>query len=154
MKQDRRLFLCWILFLGGLLAAGITYGTAKMLSTWAWRLPSAIQGVLTIISLIVLPYIPESPRWLIHRSRHEEALEIVADLYADGNHEDPVVLAAYKEMHDTIIEEANQGQRMSPLELLKNKPNLRRLALCMSVAVITMLSGWSIWFSKVIEILN
>ena len=126
---------------GGLLAAGITYGTASMSSTWAWRLPSALQGVLTITSVVVLPLLPESPRWLIYRGRHEEALSTIAATYANGNRENPVVLTTYKEICDTLEHEVDEGQHLSPFELLKGKQNLRRLMLCVSVAVITMVSG-------------
>ncbi len=111
-----------------------------MSSTWAWRLPSAIQGVLTIISVIVLPFLPETPRWLVYRGRHEEAIHALAATHGDGNLEDPLVLATYKEIIDAIAAE-KETSRLTPTELLKNKHSLRRLMLCVSVAVITMVSG-------------
>ncbi|KIW13324.1 hypothetical protein PV08_08512 [Exophiala spinifera] len=128
-------------YVGGLLAAGITYGTAKLDSTWAWRLPSALQGVLTLISVTVLPFVPESPRWLVYRGRQAEAMSVLAATYADGNREDPVVMVTYKEICDVLEREVTEGQRLNPYMLLKNHQNLRRLALCLSVAAITMLSG-------------
>ncbi|EXJ83762.1 hypothetical protein A1O1_07389 [Capronia coronata CBS 617.96] len=127
-------------YVGGLLAAGITYCTAKMQSTWAWRLPSAIQGVLTVISVTVLPFVPETPRWLMYHVRPEEALRAIAATHGDGNHEGALVLATYKEIVDSIAEE-KKASKLSAFELLKNKQSVRRLMLCTSVAVITMCSG-------------
>ncbi len=46
-------------YVGGLIAAGITYQTAKMQSTWAWRLPSLVQGVFSIICIVMLFFTPE-----------------------------------------------------------------------------------------------
>ncbi|KIW99487.1 uncharacterized protein Z518_11226 [Rhinocladiella mackenziei CBS 650.93] len=128
-------------YVGGLLAAGITYGTAKMESTWAWRLPSALQSFFTILSVIALPFIPETPRWLVYRGRHAEALDAIAVTHAHGNREDPMVLVIYKEIIDTLAQEAESGRRTSYRELVKSKSSLRRLMLCASVAVITMVSG-------------
>lgn len=110
-------------------------------STWAWRLPSALQGFLTIVSVLVLPLLPESPRWLVYRDRHEDAIAILAVTYADGDREDPAVLVTYREICDTLVREVDEGQRLSPFMLLKGRQNRRRLALCLSVAVITMVSG-------------
>ena len=41
---------------GALIAAGITLGTGKWNSTWAWRLPSLIQGIFSLGCIIVLPF--------------------------------------------------------------------------------------------------
>lgn len=127
--------------LGGLLSSGITYGTAQMTSTWAWRLPSAIQGFFSILCIAILPFIPESPRWLIHRDRHEEALESIALAYSDGDQEDPIVLAQYREIVDTLKFERESGKTMSMAQIVKTKGTRKRMLLNISVAVISMLSG-------------
>ena len=77
---------------GGLLSAGVTYGTAQITGSWAWRLPSAIQGLFSIISVLVLPFVPETPRWLVYHGRHAEAIASIAVTHSNGNCEDPVVL--------------------------------------------------------------
>lgn len=119
----------------------MTYGTAKIESTWAWRLPSALQGVFSIICVVLLPFIPESPRWLVHRGRHEEALEVVALTYADGDQESPVVLAQYREIVETLKYEVENGETLSMMQTVKTPSARRRLLLTCSVAVISMLSG-------------
>lgn len=127
--------------LGGLLSAGITYGTARMDSTWAWRLPSAMQGFFSILCILILPFIPESPRWLIHKDRHEEALDAISLAYSDGDTEDPIVLAQYKEIVDTLRFERESGNTMTMAQMLKSKGARKRSLLNVSVAIISMLSG-------------
>lgn len=42
---------------GALLAAGVTLGTGKWNSTWAWRAPSAFQAIFAIICIVILPFL-------------------------------------------------------------------------------------------------
>lgn len=53
-------------------------------SSFAWRWPIAFQGFFLIIILCVLPFLPESPRWLVSHDRVEEATEVFARL--EGKH--------------------------------------------------------------------
>ncbi|RDW67628.1 MFS sugar transporter-like protein [Coleophoma cylindrospora] len=130
---------CW--YVGGLIASGITYGTAKMDSTWAWRLPSALQGIFTIITIILLPFIPESPRWLVYQDRHTEALEVLALTHANGDTANPIVLVQYKEIMDTIQFEKEAGKTLSFAQTVKTPSARKRMELMMSVAVTTSVTG-------------
>ncbi|KAI2465816.1 hexose transporter [Annulohypoxylon bovei var. microspora] len=128
-------------YVGGLLSSGITYGTSKISTTWAWRLPSILQALFMVLAVIVLPWVPESPRWLVYQDRHAEALNVIAVTQADGNLEDPVVLLTYQEITDTLQTEVESGQKTGYLELVKSKRSMTRLMLALSVAVISMASG-------------
>ncbi|KAJ9131239.1 MFS sugar transporter-like protein [Pleurostoma richardsiae] len=128
-------------YVGGLLSAGVTYKTAQYDSTWAWRLPSALQGVFSVISLCIMPFLPESPRWLIHHDRHEEALEVVAATEADGNKTDVVVLAQYKEIVDTLRFEKEHGKTVSLKTMINTPSSRKRMMLALSVAICAILSG-------------
>ncbi|KAK1623788.1 hypothetical protein BDP81DRAFT_384039 [Colletotrichum phormii] len=50
--------------LGAIVAAWTTFASFRIDSTWSWRIPSAIQGLPSIIQLLGLYSVPESPRWL------------------------------------------------------------------------------------------
>ncbi|KAJ7147187.1 MFS sugar transporter-like protein [Mycena crocata] len=128
-------------YVGGLIAAGITYGTSFMASTWAWRIPSAIQGVFSVMCIIILPFIPESPRWLVYQGCPEEALKVVALTHANGDVNDPVVLAQYKEIIDTIDYEKNAAEPLSVSQMVKTPSARKRIVLCTSVAVFSTVAG-------------
>ncbi|KAH6667543.1 MFS sugar transporter-like protein [Halenospora varia] len=128
-------------YVGGLIAAGVTYGTASMSSTWAWRTPSALQGVFSLLSILILPFIPESPRWLAYHGRNAEALEVVALTYANGDQNDPIVLVQYKEIIDTLKFERENGDTLSMMQTIKTPATRRRLLLACSCGAFTIISG-------------
>jgi MFS family permease len=127
-------------FAGGLISAGITYGTQNILTTWAWRIPSLLQAIPSGLCILVLPFIPESPRWLAYKDRQEEALEVLAVAHGWGDQTDPVVLTEYQEIVQTLAFEKTSGS-VSPLETIRTPGNRFRLMLMMSVAIFSMTQG-------------
>lgn len=89
-------------YVGGLIAAGTTYGTAKMESTWAWRLPSLLQCIFSILCIAILFFTPESPRWLQSQGRTDEALVALAQTHSNGDPGDPKVQYHLREIIDTL----------------------------------------------------
>jgi hypothetical protein len=47
---------------------------------------------------ITMWFLPESPRWLVVKDRHEEALRVLAKLHARGDTDDLYVQAELKEI--------------------------------------------------------
>ena len=128
-------------YIGGLIAAGVTYGTFSMSSTWSWRIPSAVQGATSILCIVILPFIPESPRWLVYQGRSEAALKVVAQTYANGDATNPIVLAAFKEIVDTINYEKNVGETLSITQVFKTPVARKRILLACSAAVFSTIAG-------------
>ncbi|KAJ5908984.1 MFS sugar transporter-like protein [Penicillium taxi] len=128
-------------YVGALIAAGITYGTAELQSTWAWRIPSILQALFTIICIILLPFVPESPRWLIFNGREQEAQEALAATHSDGNISDSEVLIQMGEIKAAIEWERNAGEKLTMIDTVKTPANRKRMMLALSVAVFSMMSG-------------
>ena len=62
--------------------------------------------VLLLSSIFILP---ETPRWLIKNGFYAEGLATLADLQADGNHEDEAVKETYREIVAAIESEKEGG---------------------------------------------
>ncbi|KAI0966571.1 general substrate transporter [Xylaria arbuscula] len=77
---------------GFMLSNWINYGLSYVGGPIGWRLPLAIQLVFCAILFGTVPWLPESPRWLLAHGRQDEASLILADL-ANELVDDPKVTA-------------------------------------------------------------
>lgn len=127
-------------YVGGLLSAGITYGTAQMGSTWAWRIPSLLQIFFTVLSLLTLPWIPESPRYLAHRGRRNEALLAIAQTVSNGDTTAPEAQANLVQILQSLDLERHVEE--PSIKQIAQTPALRkRMIIVFSVALFSMMTG-------------
>jgi MFS family permease len=128
---------CPNVFPGGLIAAGITLGTSSLNSTWAWRIPSALQGLFSLICILIIPFLPESPRWLWHKGFHARARATLAATHrvqADAD-------ATLAEIAEALARERAAGQRPSVAETLRTPGARKRVLLACSAAVFSTIAG-------------
>ncbi|KAF5376384.1 hypothetical protein D9757_008658 [Collybiopsis confluens] len=117
-----------VFMIGGTLAAWLSYGTlAWDSSSWQWRLPVLFQVSAPLILLLVASFGPESPRYLISKGRHEEALAILAKYHANGETEDELVQNEFKEIKNHIVKELEGNYAGSWKSLFKTRGNRRRV---------------------------
>ncbi|RDW62429.1 putative hexose transporter protein [Coleophoma cylindrospora] len=129
--------------IGTLLAAGVCYGTQSIPNNWSWRIPSLLQIVPAIFCIVILAFIPESPRWLVYKGETSHALEVLA-IVNGGKIADPSVQLQYQEILDTIEYEKSEGATLGIRELFKSAPNRKRLFLALSVAPLVQITGSNI----------
>lgn len=112
-------------------------------SNWAWRIPCLVQMFAPICVLFIIPFLPESPRWLIYNDRSDEGLQVLARINGSTS-DDPIVQLQFQEIMDTLAYEKSEGKSLGFKEIIRNAPNRKRLYLCLSVAPLTMLTGSNI----------
>jgi MFS family permease len=127
--------------LGAIFVAWIAWGTSQADNEWSWRSITLLQGLPSAIQLVFLFWVPESPRWLISKERYEEALDTLAYYHANGDKNNVTVQFEYTEMRDTIRMEADANTNSSYLDFFKTKGNRWRLAILISLGIISQYSG-------------
>ncbi|VUC34744.1 unnamed protein product [Clonostachys rosea] len=142
--------------LGSLIAAWVTYGTFKMESSWAWRLPSLLQATFSVVQAILSLFVPESPRWLIYKGRYKEALDILVKWHADGDPDSRLARFEMAEITATLeIEKVQKRSRWS--EWVSTRGNKHRFFIALYIPAMLQWSGnalTSYYLSKVLDSIN
>ncbi|RYP79270.1 hypothetical protein DL769_003050 [Monosporascus sp. CRB-8-3] len=127
--------------LGALLVAWIGWGTAQLTNDWSWRSITLLQILPSVIQIVFIGWIPESPRYLMAKDRHEEALHTLAKYHGGGDRNNATVQFEYREIKETMRIEKEVSRFGSYLDFLKTKGNRWRLAILVSLGVISQYSG-------------
>ncbi|KAK0314612.1 hypothetical protein LTR01_001436 [Friedmanniomyces endolithicus] len=123
----------------------VTFGFSFVPGPIAWRVPLACQFIFIAILYGTVPWLPESPRWLVAKGRDKEAEQILADI--EGTEvEDPYVqtelseikwASDYEKTHHVRIRDLVRGKQGSE----GGSCALRRLLLGMAAQAMQQLSG-------------
>ncbi|EHL01151.1 putative Sugar transporter STL1 [Glarea lozoyensis 74030] len=83
-SSNRGLLICiegGVIAFGTMIAYWLDYGASYGPDDLTWRFPIAFQIIFGIILIVGTWYLPESPRWLLARDRHEEGINVLAALH-------------------------------------------------------------------------
>lgn len=128
--------------IGTLIAYWIDYGCARGPHKFVWRFPIAFQCVFAFIVLGLMTRLPESPRWLLTKSRTEEAETVLAAL-AGKRRDSEEVQKQIRVINDSIRLSGHTGGVTPVKELFTNgkTQHLRRMLLGGSSQMMQQLSG-------------
>ncbi|KAJ3784674.1 general substrate transporter [Lentinula aff. detonsa] len=132
----------WIL--GSVIAAWVNFGCVGYItSSWSWRIPYIIQVPFALYILIMVQFVPETPRFLFAKGREAEAYAFLVEYHGNGDVDDPLVQFEFQEMKDAInAEKAAKAEKWSTI--LKTRANVHRLGLAALMVFLTIMSGSSI----------
>ncbi|KAF7777688.1 hypothetical protein Agabi119p4_3760 [Agaricus bisporus var. burnettii] len=98
----------------------VTYGFSFVDGSLSWRFPIAFQLIFSIILFLTIPWLPESPRWLLAHGYDKEGLDVLVALEGDGTTaEDEYILT----QRDEIVEAVRLEKESAPSwkDLLKGR---------------------------------
>ncbi|KAM0429236.1 hypothetical protein ACHAPT_006450 [Fusarium lateritium] len=120
----------------GLLMAIICRGTSEIKGHGSWHIPYGLFFVIPSILVVAVWWIPESPRWLLTRDRHEEALQSLK-LLRQGAYTDEEIDSEFNEIQRAINTTVKKGKFMD----LFRGTNLKRTLITIGVNIFLQLTG-------------
>lgn len=127
--------------LGALVAAWATYGTFRLESDWAWRIPSLLQALSSVLQLLLCFWIEESPRWLMAKEMEEPAKRLIVKYHANGDEFDPVVALEMEEIRTALRLEHEAMKSASYLSFFQTLGNRKRFWIILAVSFFSQWSG-------------
>ena len=140
--------------MGAIVAAGVTYGTFQMASTWAWRMPSLFQLLPSLCQIVFMPWCPESPRWLISKDRGDEAFAILQKYHSEGLDGDEFYRLEFAEIQATIAQEKEVASKFVWADVLRDPPMRRRFLIAIIIGFFSQWSGNGLLSFYMQKILN
>ncbi|KAL7958032.1 general substrate transporter [Trichoderma compactum] len=127
-------------FIGQIVAAAITFGTNSIPNNWGWRIPSLLQMVPSVIQIVFVFMLPESPRWLVTKGRSAEANEILIKYHAEGDADSEFVRAEMAQIQ-TTIEIETENNKKNWLSIFATAGMRRRTLISSFLGLFTQWSG-------------
>lgn len=129
--------------IGFIVSTWVGYGSRHTSdeSSFQWRFPLAFQCIPSVLLLVGLIWLPESPRFLIEKDRDDDGMKILRKLHYNGRNEE-WIQTEYNEIRATIsAEKAITAPGWSVM--FEVKQWRKRLMLGTLVQVFTQLTGIS-----------
>ncbi|KAL3427202.1 hypothetical protein PVAG01_00711 [Phlyctema vagabunda] len=127
--------------LGALFVAWIAWATMTIDGEWSWRILTLFQIIPAAVQIMFIYWVPASPRWLISKDRNEDALAILAKYHANGDAQNATVQFEYQEIKETLRIEMQYAKTSNYSDFLKTRGNRYRLAILVSLGIISQYSG-------------
>jgi len=121
----------WIT-LGSTIGMVVNNFTEHMHSRMAYQIPLYVCFPIPALLVLTMPFLPESPRWLLHRNRPEEALKSLR-FFRKGAYDEVAVLQEFEEMKLVAAREAETEKDWRLMLELFRGTNLRRTIISVGV---------------------
>ncbi|EXJ86934.1 hypothetical protein A1O3_03888 [Capronia epimyces CBS 606.96] len=96
-------------------------------STFPWRFPLAFQAAPALVMLLFSPLLPESPRWLLQKDRHGEALAITRRLHhSKTDINDSFARREYIQMSKQMLHDTRVQQQIGSFYIFRTASNRKR----------------------------
>ncbi|GLB40429.1 putative sugar (and other) transporter [Lyophyllum shimeji] len=131
-------------YLGSIISAWVCFGAFDNAegSMWSFRVPTLAQAFIPVLQVILIWFVPESPRFLVSKGYEGKAAGVLAKYHANGGDErDPLVVFELAQIRHAIRLEEEISRSTSYRSLFSTPGNRRRMRIILAIAVFSQWSG-------------
>ncbi|KAJ5683440.1 General substrate transporter [Penicillium macrosclerotiorum] len=133
-----------IVIFGTVIAYWLDYGIIRgQTGELVWRFPIAFQNFFALVTIIFMPLIPESPRWLYAKGDQAGSIKALSRLLGlPETH--PEIQNVVAEMNEAVALERDTNSRLNIWNIMREKTELknpRRLFLCFTLQFFQQFTG-------------
>ncbi|KAB5547407.1 sugar porter family MFS transporter [Coniochaeta sp. 2T2.1] len=128
----------------GFMTTWITAGTAigllianstnTIVGRACYQIPLYVLFAIPVVSIVSLPFLPESPRWLLLNGKEEQAFKALKWL-RNGAYDDLALRSEFEEMRLNALHDLELQSKWLVMDLFRGT-NLRRTSLCVGVGLV------------------
>ncbi|KAI5305431.1 hypothetical protein KEM56_004468 [Ascosphaera pollenicola] len=151
------LLMCWqfTLSISQIIAAALNRGTQEIKSSEtnngsaAYRIPIGVQLIFPLLVLTTMWFVPESPRWLVRRGKHEKARAALTQINKGDETYD--VDREFNEMKQSVEEESLLSENSRWRDLIFDPIERRKLIFSCGALIAQQVNGiqWFYYFGTV-----
>jgi MFS family permease len=142
---------CWQLTisLAQIIAAVINRGTESLETTASYRVPTAAQLIFPLLVIAFIYWVPESPRWLMRRSKQSRCEAALVLLYKDDKTYNPH--ADMITIESSLAAEAEQQSQSRWMDLITDPIERRKVIYSAGALIAQQVNGiqWFYYFGTV-----
>ncbi|KAI0684104.1 general substrate transporter [Cytidiella melzeri] len=131
-------------YIGSIVSAWTCFGAfngAKD-SSWSWRVPTAVQLFAPFFQVLLIWFVPESPRFLVAKGREGEAARVLARFHANGADErDPLIMFEMAQIRHALNMERQAARDTRWTTLFSTPGNRKRMRIIIALAIFSQWSG-------------
>lgn len=140
-------------YLGAILASWSCFGTQDRKDSYAWRIPTILQGAYPVVQLTFIYFLPESPRWLVMKGKYDKARDILVEHHAGGDVNSKLVEVEMNEISAALeIEKLASQSKWS--DLIATPGNRKRTYIAVTLGVFAQWNGIAVVSYYLTLILN
>lgn len=113
-----------VIVLGFFCSSLTGYGSSKIDGVWSFKLAFVMTFMVPALYLIGLPFLPESPVYLIKKGKEEKARKAIIGLYGKSADVESILATIKKELHDD--EAASSGVSQTTWKAIFSKEHRAR----------------------------
>ncbi|EGU85917.1 hypothetical protein FOXB_03584 [Fusarium oxysporum f. sp. conglutinans Fo5176] len=133
----------------GIIAAGINRSVIHNDTSFAYRFPIGFQLIFPLILFFGITWLPESPRWLLRRGRHDKAMRSLRLLHHEDKHYDakPVM----QNIEEDLEKESSSEIESAWIQLITDPIERRKVVYSAGALIAQQINGiqWFYYFGTI-----